>query len=82
MMMKKRGKLENRKEDGNDKIRSMCSFNIEWKEMGTWKIKKHGNLLLKMMRLCSFFRFIHDQYFYFNPCFINHTQTHEQCFPW
>lgn len=40
MMMKKRGRLENRKEDGNDKIRSMCSFNNEWKEMGTWKIKK------------------------------------------
>jgi hypothetical protein len=34
MMMKKRGKLENRKDDGKDKIKIIRSFNIEWKEMG------------------------------------------------
>lgn len=70
MMMKKRGKLENRKEDGKDKRRIIWSFNIEWKEMEPWKRRKEI-FCLKMMhflsRLCSFSCVVRGQYFYFNP---------------
>ena len=72
MMMKKRGKLENRKDDGKDKIRIMLSFNIEWKEMGTWKRKKKKKSSIEddaffLGRVCSFSCVVHGQYFHFNP---------------